>query len=80
MSSFIVRFQDPKDSSFFSIIQTLLLCIGAFLLFSVLAAFAVEPLWNWLLPDIFNLTKIDYWQALGITLLCGLLSGSILKF
>ena len=27
-------------------------------------------LWNWLMPMIFGLMKINYWQALGLQILC----------
>ena len=30
-------------------------------------------LWNWLMPYLFQLPIITYWQALGISFLCGLL-------
>jgi len=36
----------------------------------------VMLLWNWLMPTIFGLTSICFWQALGILVLCRLLFGS----
>jgi hypothetical protein len=33
----------------------------------------VMALWNWLMPDIFGLTTITYWQAWGIVLLAHIL-------
>ncbi|EQA53792.1 hypothetical protein [Leptospira kmetyi] len=33
----------------------------------------VWQLWNWLMPAIFGLTTIDYWQACGLLLLSHLL-------
>ncbi len=30
-------------------------------------------LWNWLMPQIFNLPKIDWLQATGLNILCSLL-------
>ena len=32
-------------------------------------------LWNVLMPDIFNLSTIDYWQAMGLLLMARLLFG-----
>ncbi|SHI56615.1 magnesium transporter [Pseudozobellia thermophila] len=32
-------------------------------------------LWNWLMPDIFGLTVISYWQAVGILVLAKILFG-----
>jgi hypothetical protein len=36
---------------------------------------AVEHLWNWLMPAIFGLRAITYWQALGLLGLSWLLFG-----
>lgn len=33
-------------------------------------------LWNWLIPDIFGLTPITYWQAVGLLALAKILFGS----
>lgn len=33
-------------------------------------------LWNWLLPPLFGLRLITFWQALGLLLLCRILFGS----
>ena len=30
-------------------------------------------LWNWLMPAIFNLPEITWWQAWGLTCLCSIL-------
>ena len=37
---------------------------------------AVMLLWNWLMPAIFGLGVISFWQALGTLVLCRLLFGS----
>ena len=42
-------------------------------LFSLITALVVWPLWNWLMPVIFGLTKITYVQTVGITILTALL-------
>jgi hypothetical protein len=47
------------------------LYIAVFLLLSC----AVMFLWNALLPQIMNVKKVNYWQALGITALCRILLG-----
>ena len=36
----------------------------------------VMLLWNWLLPSIFGIVAINFWQALGILLLSKILFGS----
>ena len=42
-------------------------------LFAFLFGFFVMVLWNWLMPAIFGLTKISYWQAWGLVVLSHLL-------
>ena len=49
--------------------------IGLFiLLFAALSA-VVMWLWNWLLPEIFDLPTISYWQSAGLLLLAKLIFG-----
>ncbi|HZR66942.1 MAG TPA: hypothetical protein VFA85_17520 [Terriglobales bacterium] len=36
---------------------------------------AVLYLWNWLMPPVFGLHTITYWQALGLLCLCWVLFG-----
>src|SRR6516164_9554608 len=45
------------------------------LAFIALGGFIVQQLWNWLLPTLFGLRQIVFWQALGILLLCRILFG-----
>lgn len=40
-----------------------------------LLGFVVQGLWNWLMPPIFGLKVIGYWQSLGLILLGKLLFG-----
>ena len=49
--------------------------IFGFLLFIALGGEIVMQLWNWLLPPIFGLREISFWQALGILALCRILFG-----
>ena len=35
----------------------------------------VLHLWNWLLPELFGVREITFWQALGILILCRILFG-----
>ena len=46
--------------------------IGGLALFAMLG-WIVMLLWNWLMPDIFGLKVINYWQAWGLFLLSTLL-------
>lgn len=53
------------------VIFVVLAFIGLFLL----ANYVLMRLWNWLMPDIFGLGTIDYWQALGILILAKIIFG-----
>ncbi|MGS2764328.1 hypothetical protein [Sinomicrobium sp. M5D2P9] len=35
--------------------------------------FVVMQLWNWLMPYVFGITTLTFWQTLGVLLLCKLL-------
>lgn len=41
--------------------------------FSLLFAWPFMLLWNWLMPVIFGLCKISFWQAFGLMILCSFL-------
>lgn len=43
--------------------------------FVPLAALVFMALWNWLLPDLFGISVITYWQSLGLLVLLRLLIG-----
>lgn len=43
--------------------------------FAALIGFVVMGLWNWLMPDLFGLTEITFWQALGLLILSKILFG-----
>jgi hypothetical protein len=49
--------------------------IGA-ALFALVFGWLVMILWNWLMPTIFHLGEIGYWQAFGIVILAKLIFGS----
>ncbi len=44
-------------------------------LVATLLGFVVMWLWNWLMPPLFGLHAINYWQALGLFVLSKLLLG-----
>jgi hypothetical protein len=37
----------------------------------------VRLLWNWLLPPLFGLREITFWQAIGLLALCRILFGGL---
>ncbi len=42
---------------------------------AILFGFIIMWLWNWLMPDLFGLATITYWQAVGIFILLKILFG-----
>jgi hypothetical protein len=51
------------------------LAILAMLLFIVIGGEVVLKLWNWLLPPLFGWRQINFWQAIGLLILCRILIG-----
>lgn len=43
--------------------------------FFFLFGYFVMRLWNWLMPDLFGLHTISYWQAIGVLVLSKILFG-----
>lgn len=58
-----------------AIITASIIVLAITLVISLIAAFPIMWLWNWLMPVIFNLPTITVWQALGLDILFGLLFG-----
>lgn len=42
---------------------------------AILFGFVIMWLWNWLMPEIFGLTTLSYWQAVGLFIFLKLLLG-----
>lgn len=56
--------------------ETLLKILGGIALIAILAivfSFPTMLLWNWLMPTLFGLVKINWLQALGLNILSGIL-------
>lgn len=51
--------------------------VPAFLIVFALLVWAVSALWNGLMPAIFGLPTITYWQALGLMVLSWILFGGL---
>lgn len=47
--------------------------IGVIVIIALLCAFPVMWLWNWLMPKIFGLIEITFWQSLGLITLSEIL-------
>ena len=54
-------------------VVTIVLMVAVIIGLGFLFAFPVMWLWNWLCPDLFDLPVIGFWQAWGLSTLCGLL-------
>ena len=55
----------------FKVVAMVILAIIVFLL----ANYLLMRLWNWLMPDLFGVGTVTYWQALGIFIIAKLLFG-----
>lgn len=42
---------------------------------AILFGYIIMSLWNWLMPELFDLPMITYWQAVGLFLLAKILFG-----
>ena len=49
--------------------------IVGMLVFAFIGGQIVRLLWNWLVPSLFGLGQITFWQALGLLALCRILFG-----
>jgi hypothetical protein len=55
------------------IVKMIVFVLPAFLILFAGLIWAVSALWNWLMPAIFGLGTITYWQALGLMALSWIL-------
>ena len=55
------------------ILGIMLLHLVLWPLFSLALAWPVKLLWNWLMPTIFSLPAISFWQSAGLMLLVSIL-------
>ena len=53
------------------------LAIAGFMAFIALGGFAVQLLWNWLLPPLVGWQQVTFWQAIGLLALCRILFGGL---
>ena len=69
-----------EDGLFMKILKIIGMVIVG-IIFAVLIAFLfsyiVRALWNWLMPELFGLKTITYWQAFGIVILSKILFNNI---
>ena len=53
------------------------LALAGVVLFAFLGGEIVRLLWNWLLPSLFGVREITFWQAFGLLALCRILFGGL---
>jgi Ca2+/H+ antiporter, TMEM165/GDT1 family len=51
----------------------LMVIIGIICLVSLLIGLPLWILWNLVMPDVFGLPHITFWQAVGLNLICSIL-------
>jgi hypothetical protein len=54
-------------------IESIAALLGLIAIIIVLLGYPVMLLWNWLMPEIFGLSEITFWQAIGLNILCTIL-------
>lgn len=54
-------------------IAKILLALGLIALLGILLGLPLQLLWNWLMPTIFNLPTITFWQAMGLNIMASIL-------
>jgi hypothetical protein len=54
-------------------LETILMYVAAILFIALLMGLPLMALWNALMPRIFGLTEITFWQAIGLNLLSSIL-------
>jgi uncharacterized membrane protein (DUF485 family) len=66
-----LRKKDSPFLKFLKILAIVILAVGVVLL----VAYSIMWLWNWLMPEIFSLPTIGFWQALGVFVLAKIIFG-----
>jgi hypothetical protein len=77
--SFIPETGGFRTERCFNVLQIVgwaVLGVALAVLFALVFGVVVKLLWNWLMPPIFGLGEITYWQAFGLVILAKLLFGA----
>ena len=54
-------------------IESIATFLGLIAIVIVILGYPVMLLWNWLIPELFGLSEITFWQAIGLNILCTIL-------
>lgn len=65
-----------KSENFFHGAFKVLFMILAAIAFLLLFGYGFMLLWNWLIPEVFGLPSLTYWQGVGILVMAKLLFGN----
>ncbi|MUH35469.1 hypothetical protein D9O36_06430, partial [Zobellia amurskyensis] len=75
MEEYIEHQVKSKAKKFVTKFVKVLFYIIAGVVFLLLFAYVFMYLWNWLMPEIFGLTTLTYWQAGGLLVLAKIIFG-----
>ncbi|CAM3402478.1 hypothetical protein [Zobellia roscoffensis] len=76
MEEYIEHKVKNKAEKYIKKIVKVIFYIIAGIAFLLLFAYIFMYLWNWLMPEIFGLTTLTYWQAAGLLILSKIIFGS----
>ena len=62
-----------RSNGFVEVAVGIVISLVLVAIFAAITAVFTMLLWNWLMPTIFGLVEISFWQAFGVNLLCGIL-------
>jgi hypothetical protein len=72
-----IEMKGHKPMKVFKIIGMIVAGLITAVIVAFLFGYFVQWLWNWLMPQIFHLERINFWQAFGLVLLFKLLLGHL---
>jgi len=76
MKEYVEHRVRSKAENFFRGAFKVIFMIIAAIAFLLLFGYGFMLLWNWLMPDVFGLPSLSYWQGVGILVMAKLLFGS----
>lgn len=77
MENYVERKMKSKVTSSVTKVFKILFFILAAIVFVMLFGYVIMWLWNWLMPEIFGLPTLAYWQAVGLLVLAKMLFGGL---
>lgn len=76
MKEYVEHQVKSKAERFFRSAFKVFFMIIAAIVFLLLFGYGFMLLWNWLMPNIFGLPLLDYWQGVGILVMAKILFGN----